>query len=95
MCLLESDLLLSRNKIQNLETSNKTLHAELATMREEIKWAKEARKAAEDTIRIMEEEHKTRLDIVSKSLNDNLDAIAKSINGLASDMFGKSHLHCC
>jgi hypothetical protein len=59
MCLLESDLLLSRNKIQNLETSNKTLHAELAKMREELKVAKETQKAIEDTLCAKEREHQT------------------------------------
>jgi regulator of PEP synthase PpsR (kinase-PPPase family) len=53
---------------------------------------KEAQKAAEDAVQAKEQEHQTRLQIVEKSLNDNLDAIAKSINGLASDMFGKSYL---
>jgi hypothetical protein len=50
MGLLESDLLLSRMKIQNLEASNKSLHAELARMREEMKSAKETQKAVEDTL---------------------------------------------
>ena len=37
MCLIKSNLLLSHNKIQNLESSNKTLHVELARLREELK----------------------------------------------------------
>jgi predicted Holliday junction resolvase-like endonuclease len=92
MCLLESNLLLSHTKIQNPEASNKTLHVELARMREELKSAKEAQKAAEDAVQAKEQEHQTRLQIMEKALNDNLDAVAKSISGLAIDMFGKSWL---
>jgi ElaB/YqjD/DUF883 family membrane-anchored ribosome-binding protein len=96
MCLVESQLLLARNKILNLEGSNKQVHAELAKLREELKSMQEAKKTAGDSLVTIEAKQQEQIKAVNKKLNDNLEAIAASIKSFAVSIFGKlmQNHHC-
>jgi len=89
VCLLESELMLSKNKVIMLESSNKQVHEELAKLREELKSAHAVRQAAETALVAKETEQKKQL-LTAKRLNDNLTAIGNSVNEFAADVFGKS-----
>jgi ElaB/YqjD/DUF883 family membrane-anchored ribosome-binding protein len=89
MCLVESELLLARNKNLNLEASNKQVHAELAKLREELMSAQDAKKTADDALVTLEAKHQEQIKAVNKKLNDNLEAIAASIKSFTVSIFGK------
>jgi septal ring factor EnvC (AmiA/AmiB activator) len=87
---MESELLLSKNKILNLEGSNKQVHQELAKLREELKAAREAQQTAENALVAKEAEHKKQIIAANKKLDDNLAAIATSIKEFSMSIYGKS-----
>jgi selenophosphate synthase len=89
VCLLEAELMLSKNKFITLESSNKQVHEELAKLREELKSALAAKQTAKTALVAKETEQKKQL-LTTKQLNDNLTAIGNSVNEFAADVFGKS-----
>jgi chromosome segregation ATPase len=88
--MMESEILLNKNKILNLEGSNKQVHDELAKMREELKMAREAQQDAENALVVKETEHKKQISAANKKLDDNLSAIATSVKEFTVNIFGKS-----
>jgi chromosome segregation ATPase len=89
-CFLESEILLANNKVGKLEASNKHMHAELATLRNQLKTAQEAQKVAEDALAANEAQVVQMVEIATKLLEDNLNAISTSIKEFNVDIFGKS-----
>jgi hypothetical protein len=87
--MIESELLLTRNKVVTLETSNKQAYAELAAVREQLKTVQDTKKISEDALAEKEQEQQHRFQIVTKLPDDNLNAIAASIKSLTVDVFGK------
>ena len=59
--------MLTKNKIHNLEGSNKQVHKELAKMREELKAAREAQQVAENALVAKETEHKKQITSAKKN----------------------------
>jgi predicted nucleic acid-binding Zn-ribbon protein len=55
--MLESEIMLSKNKVSNLERSNQPLHGELQKLREELKAESAAKKTAEDALAAIEAKH--------------------------------------
>jgi len=86
--LLESELMLTKNKVVTLESSNKQVHEELAKLREDLKSALAAKQTAETALAAKEAEQK-KLMLGVKLIEDNLSAIKNSVNEFTADIFGK------
>jgi selenophosphate synthase len=88
VCMLESELMLSKNKVVMLEGSNKQVHEELAKLRGELKSALAAKQTAETALVAKQTEQEKQL-LAVKLLEDNLSAIGNSVNEFTADIFGK------
>jgi hypothetical protein len=81
--------LLVNNKIGKLDASNKQVYTELAAMRDQLKVVQEAQKTMEDALAANEKAMVERVQVATKLLNDNLNAIAASIKSLTVAVFRK------
>jgi hypothetical protein len=90
ICYLESEILLANNKVGKLEAYNLELHSELATLREQLKVAQEGKKSIEPALAKNEALVLQRVEIATKLLDDNLNAISLSVKAFTSEIFGKS-----
>jgi selenophosphate synthase len=88
VCLLEAELMLSKNKVIMLETSNKQVHEELAKLREEVKSALAAKQTAETAL-VAKKTEQEKQQLVIKLLEDNLSAIGNSVTEFTTKIFGK------
>jgi hypothetical protein len=90
ICYPESEILLANNIVGKLEASSLQLHGELATLHEQLKAAQEGQKTAEVTLAKNEALVVQRVEIATKLLDDNLNAISSSVKAFTAEIFGKS-----